>query len=196
MTNVVLSNAQYKVVGSRPIRHDGTDKVTGRAKYGGDFQMAGMLHGKVLRSPHAHARVKSIDVSKALAYPGVKAVITGQDFPVAGMENPTQETRLTSDNVIARDKIHYKGHAVAAVAASSPHIAESALELIEVDYEVLQPVMNVIEAMRENAPMILEDLTTTEFGEPTDQPSNIATHFAMELGEVGGDVTNAVSVMG
>ncbi|MFQ6026524.1 MAG: xanthine dehydrogenase family protein molybdopterin-binding subunit, partial [Dehalococcoidia bacterium] len=93
MTNVVLSNTKYMVVGTRPIRHDGTDKVTGRAKYGGDFQMAGMLHGKVLRSPHAHARIKSIDASQALACPGVKAVITGQDFPVAGMENPPNAMR-------------------------------------------------------------------------------------------------------
>ena len=81
--NTVLSNTEYKVVGTRPIRHDGTDKVTGRAKYGADFQAAGMLYAKVLRSPHAHARIKSIDTSKALALPGVKAVITGQDMPVA-----------------------------------------------------------------------------------------------------------------
>ena len=83
MPNVVLSNVEYKVVGTRPIRHDGTDKVTGRAKYGADFQMSGLLHGQVLRSPHAHARIKSIDVSQALTYPGVRAVITGQDMPVA-----------------------------------------------------------------------------------------------------------------
>ena len=67
MSNIVLSNTEYNVVGTRPVRPDGTDKVTGRAKYGGDFQMAGLLHGKVLRSPHAHARIKSIDASKAEA---------------------------------------------------------------------------------------------------------------------------------
>ena len=65
MANIVLSNTNYKVVGTRPIRHDGTDKVTGRAKYGADFEMSGMLYGKVLRSPHAHARIKSIDTSAA-----------------------------------------------------------------------------------------------------------------------------------
>ncbi len=81
-SNIVLSNTEYKVVGTRPIRHDGTDKVTGRAKYGADFQAAGLLHGKVLRSPHAHARIKAVNVSKAEALPGVKAVITGQDMPV------------------------------------------------------------------------------------------------------------------
>ena len=88
MSNIVLSNTDYSVVGTRPVRHDGTDKVTGRARYGGDFQMSGLLHGKVLRSPHAHARIKSIDTSKAEAYPGVRAVITGKDLPVASMENP------------------------------------------------------------------------------------------------------------
>src|SRR5918992_3831745 len=113
--NLVLSTQEYKVVGTRPIRHDGTDKVTGRARYGGDFQMAGLLHGKVLRSPHAHARIKSIDTSKAEAYPGVKAVVTVKDLPISGMENPDRSLRFASDNILARDKALYKGHAVAAV---------------------------------------------------------------------------------
>ena len=89
-SNIVLSNQEFKVVGTRPIRHDGTDKVTGRAKYGADFQIAGMLYGKVLRSPHAHARIRSIDTSKAEAHPGVKAVVTGKDMPVASMQDPPQ----------------------------------------------------------------------------------------------------------
>ncbi|MCH8351648.1 MAG: xanthine dehydrogenase family protein molybdopterin-binding subunit, partial [Chloroflexi bacterium] len=96
-SNIVLSNTDYKVVGTRPIRHDGTDKVTGRAKYGADFQAAGLLSGSVLRSPHAHALIKSIDVSKAAAFPGVKAVMTGQDMPVAGMADPSRATRFASD---------------------------------------------------------------------------------------------------
>ena len=108
-TNIVLSNIDYKVVGTRPIRHDGTDKVTGRAKYGADFQAADLLHGKVLRSPHAHARIKSIDVSKALAYPGVKAVIAGQDMPVAKMDSPNRSTKFASDNLLARDKCCTRG---------------------------------------------------------------------------------------
>ena len=183
-SNVVLSTTDYKVVGTRPIRHDGTDKVTGRAKYGGDFQAAGLLHGKVLRSPHAHARIKSIDVSKALAYPGVKAIVTGQDMPVAKMENPDQGTRFSSDNILARAKVLYKGHAVAAVAATSPHVAEEALSLIQVDYEVLPPVLDVREAMKADAPLLHEDVTTTELGEQSDKKSNIATHFRYELGDV------------
>ena len=79
--NVVLSNTTYDVIGTRPIRHDGADKVTGRALYGADYQSAGLLHGKILRSPHAHARIMSIDTSKAEALPGVYAVVTHQDLP-------------------------------------------------------------------------------------------------------------------
>ena len=104
-SNIVLSNTEYKVIGTRPIRHDGEDKVTGRAKYGADFQAAGLLHGKVLRSPHAHARIRSIDVSKAQAHPGVKAVITGQDMPVNFMEKPGRGAQFASDNIMARAKV-------------------------------------------------------------------------------------------
>ena len=191
MSNIVLSNTEYSVVGTRPIRHDGTDKVTGRAKYGGDFQMAGLLHGKTLRSPHAHARIKSIDTSKAAALPGVKAVVTGKDLPVAAMENPGRGMRFSSENILAQDKALYRGHAVAAVAAVNPHIAEEALSLIEVEYEILPPVINVTAAMREDAPLVIEDLTTTELGERTDKRSNIATHFKYELGDVAAGFAQA-----
>ncbi len=184
MSNIVLSNTEYQVVGTRPIRHDGTDKVTGRAKYGGDFQMTGLLHGQVLRSPHAHARIKSIDTSKAEAYPGVKAVITGRDLPVAGMETPGRGMRFSSENILAQDKALYRGHAVAAVAATNPHIAEIAVGLIEVEYEVLPPVINVTQAMQADAPLVIEDMTTTDLGERTDTHSNIATHFKYELGDL------------
>ena len=134
--NIVLSNTEYKVVGTRPIRHDGTDKVTGRAKYGADFQAAGMLFGKVLRSPHAHARIKSVDTSKALALDGVSAVITGSDMPGANKNDAPRGVQMASDNLMARSKAVYKGHAVAAVAAVNQHIAETALGLIKVDYDI------------------------------------------------------------
>ena len=182
--NIVLSNAEFKVVGTRPIRHDGTDKVTGRAKFGGDFQASGMLHGKVLRSPHAHARIKSIDVSRALAHSGVKAVITSQDMPVARMDNPGRDMRFASDNHMARDKVLYKGHAVAAVAATNPHIAETAVGLIDVEYEVLPPVTDVREAMKEDSTLLHDDLTAKELGEETGKTSNVATHFRYEIGDV------------
>jgi len=116
------SNGEFRVVGTRPIRHDGEDKVTGRAKYGADYNLPGMLHGKVLRSPHAHALIKSINTAKALRHPGVHAVITGADFPevkgaMAQVGELVVNTHYLSLNVMARDKVLYDGHAVAAVAA-------------------------------------------------------------------------------
>jgi len=182
-TNIVLSNTEYKVIGTRPIRHDGTDKVTGRAKYGADFSASDLLHGKVLRSPHAHAKIKSIDVSKALAYPGVKAVITGQDMPISKMESPGRTARFASDNVMAREKVLYKGHPVAAVAAVNAHVADSAALLINVEYEVLPPLMTVQQAMKDGAKPVHDDVTTTELGERTDKVSNVATHLRFEQGD-------------
>jgi xanthine dehydrogenase molybdenum-binding subunit len=182
--NIVLSNSEYKVVGTRPIRHDGTDKVTGRAKYGTDFQTAGMYYGKVLRSPHAHAIIKSIDVSKALALPGVEAVITGKDMPGANNPDASRGTQMASDNLLARTKVLYKGHPVAAVAAANQHVAEAALDLIKVEYEVLPAVMTVQQAMAKDAPLLHENLTTTELGERTDKKSNVATHVQFNQGDI------------
>jgi CO/xanthine dehydrogenase Mo-binding subunit len=182
--NIVLSNSEYKVVGTRPIRHDGTDKVTGRAKYGTDFQTAGMYYGKVLRSPHAHAIIKSIDTSKALAIPGVEAIITGQDMPGANKADASRGTQMASDNLLARTKVLYKGHPVAAVAAVNQHVAESALNQIKVEYEVLQAVMTVEQAISDDAPLLHENLTTTELGERTDKKSNVATHVQFSQGDI------------
>ena len=182
--NIVLSNSEYKVVGTRPIRHDGTDKVTGRAKYGTDFQTAGMYYGKVLRSPHAHAIIKSIDASKALAIPGVEAIITGQDMPGANKADASRGTQMASDNLLARTKVLYKGHPVAAVAAVNQHVAESALNQIKVEYEVLQAVMTVEQAISDDAPLLHENLTTTELGERTDKKSNVATHVQFTQGDI------------
>lgn len=183
-TNIVLSNQEFKVVGTRPIRHDGEDKVTGRAKYGADFQSAGLLHGKVLRSPHAHAIIKSVDTSKAEAFPGVKAVLTGKDMPVNFMDSPGRGAQFASDNIMARSKVLYRGHPVAAVAAINQHVAEEAVALIVVVYEVLTPVMDVREAMKDGSPLLHDDQTTREFGEKTDKKSNIADHFRHETGDV------------
>ena len=184
MANVVLSNTSYKVVGTRPIRHDGADKVTGRAKYGVDVQMTGLLYGQVLRSPHAHAWIKSIDTSKALAYPGVKAVLTGKDMPLAQKTEPDRNKRFASDNLLAQAKALYKGHAVAAVAASSQHVADIAAGLIEVEYDVLSPLIDVRAAMESGATLLHDDLTTMELGEKTDVSSNIATHIRHEVGDL------------
>ena len=178
----------YKVVGTRPIRHDGLDKVTGRALYGADFQTVGLLHGKVLRSPHAHARIKSIDTSRAEAYPGVRAVVTAKDFPavedkIADLGEGTANVKDLQDNVLAGEKVLYKGHQVAAVAAIDPHTAEEALELIDVEYEVLPPVIKVLDAMEEDAPLLHEDMRTDEMGEQSEKPSNIASHFQHKQGD-------------
>ena len=141
-----LGGGKYRVIGTRPPRPDGVDKVTGAANFGADIQIAGMIHGRVLRSPHAHARIRSINADKALALPGVKAVVTAADFPELGAGDVAAGEVVVSFhdmslNVIARHKALYDGHAVAAVAATTPEAAEAALALIEVDYEVLPPVM-------------------------------------------------------
>src|SRR2546425_685728 len=136
----------YTVVGTRPIRHDGADKVTGRAQYGADYTAAGLLHGFILRSPHAHARILRIDTSKAAAFPGVKAVVTAADLPqsedrIVDLGEGATPLSYLRGNVLASGKVLYKGHAVAAVAAASAHTAEEAAALIEVDYVVLPCVM-------------------------------------------------------
>ena len=156
---LVDGERKFRHIGTRPIRPDGVDKVTGRANFGADLTMNGMLHGRVVRSPHAHAKIKNINSAKALKLKGVKAVVTGRDFPTLDpADKAVGEVTVSffdmSRNVIARDKVLYDGHAVAAVAATSPQIAEKALSLIEVEYEVLKPVMTVSEAMKKNAPML------------------------------------------
>ena len=184
---------QYDVVGTRPIRHDGLDKVVGSAKFGADTQLSGMLHGKVLRSPYAHAKILSIDTSKAEALPGVTAVVTSKDFPIIGnvtIDLAEGGSRLLAEHIMADDKARYKGHAVAAVAATSAHIAEAALELIEVDYEVLKPVLSIKDAMADDAPLLHENLTThfkiERFarGDDTGAQSNIASHIQHKLGDI------------
>ena len=187
--NMVLSTKEYDVIGTRPIRHDGADKVTGRALYGADFQTAGLLHGKILRSPHAHARIKSIDTSKAEAMPGVYAVVTAADFPeaqdkIVDLGEATANLKYLQDNVLARDKALYQGHAVAGVAASTPHVAEEALSLIDVDYDVLPPVLTAPDGMKDTAPLLHDSLTMTELGEDSGKKSNIAEHFQHKVGDI------------
>ena len=181
---------EYKVIGSRPIRHDGMDKVTGRALYGADIHLPGLLYGKVLRSPHAHARIRRIDVSKALALPGVKAVATGADLPslsdtVKALGEGSVNLKYQSTGLLADDKVLFHGHPVAAVAATSIHIAEEALALIEVDYELLPPVLDVRAAMQEGAPILLDDLRTRELGDQMGtQRTNVAEHIRHQRGDL------------
>ena len=195
-SNQVLSEVEYNIVGKRPIRPDGVDKVTGRAQYGADVKLTGLLAGRVLRSPHPHARIRSIDTSKAEALPGVKAVVTAKDLPFASLTREELggdygRLRFASDHMLAGDKALFKGHPVAAVAAVNAHVAESALALIEVDYEVLPAVVDVREAMKECAPLLHEDLRTSAMGEIGDKPSNVAAHLSYEKGDAEKGFTEA-----
>ena len=197
--NIVLSNEEFKVVGTRPIRHDGPDKVMGRARYAADIHLPGMLHAKILRSPHAHARIRGIDPSGALALPGVVAVVTAADLPDASAEVADQEEGAAvnygfySRNVMAREKALYLGHAVAAVSATSIHLAEEALALIDVDYEVLPPVLSATEAMKDGAAIMHERLLTMNspamrsggWGDvATGKQSNVANRFEFRMGDI------------
>ena len=170
----------YKSVGTRPIRHDGYDKVTGKAAYGSDIILPGMLHAKVLRSPHAHAVIKSIDTSRAEAASGVHAVITSSDLheyenkPVSGPSGgPPQNHYYLSSKILARGKALFRGHPIAAIAADSVHEAEEALDLIDVEYEVLPAVTTAEEAMAEGAPQLHPEFK-----------NNIASHSRLEIGDI------------
>ena len=176
----------FEKVGTRPGRPDGVDKVTGRARYGADVSAPGMLTGKILRSPHAHARIRSIDTSRAEALEGVKAVVTRDDFlPIEGLPSEGEEDlRDVGYNVMAREKALYEGHAVAAVAARSAVIAKQALRLIEVDYEVLPHVTDVDAAMAPDAPILHDSMITGGVEPVPTTPSNVAERTEMVLGDV------------
>lgn len=178
---------KFRVIGTRPVRHDGIDKVTGRALFGADYSLPGMLHGSVLRSPHAHARIVSIDTSQAEAMPGVHAVITGADLPsvpdrTEALGEGTTNAHDLSDNLLAKGKVLYDGHAVAAVAATSTHLAEEALQRISVRYEPLPPVMDVHDAIAADAPLLHEHLRTA--GIKDSRPSNIAKVIEFARGDL------------
>jgi CO/xanthine dehydrogenase Mo-binding subunit len=171
---------KYKIVGTSPVKHDGIDKVTGRAKFGADMFLPGMLVGKILRSPHAHANIRSIDTSAAEALPGVKAVVTRADFPEI---KPGTTGGDMTRNAMAREKALYDGHPVAAVAATSEAIAKQALKLIKVDYEVLKHVIDPVEAMKPDAP-ILHPHVRTKGIKGADQPSNVIERLDLAMGDV------------
>ena len=190
-SNIILSTKEYNVVGTRPIRHDGYDKVTGKALYSADMNLPSMLFGKVLRSPHAHAIIKSIDTSKAEAHPDVRAVVTSADFvlhenkPILLSSGGIPQNMFhRSSNCLARGKVFYKGHAVAAVAADTVHAAEEAMSLIEVEYEILPAVTDVESAMAEGAPQLHDNI-----------PGNVASHTELELGDLEKGFAEADLVM-
>src|SRR5258707_7636642 len=180
---MTVENPDNKWIGKRTPRPDGADKVTGRAAYAADTTMPGMIWGKVLRSPHPHARIKSIDTSKAEQLPGVKAVVTSKDildFPIE--KGPVmlgiQDMRWMCRNVMAREKALFHGHPVAAVAADSQAIAAEACKLIEVDYEVLPFVIDIDEAKKPGAPVLFDHIKFDG------KPSNISGTLEHKLGDV------------
>ena len=183
-----LSN-NFKYIGTRPNRPDGLDKVTGRAKYGADFNVPNMLHAAVLRSPHAHARIIKIDTSKAEALSGVKAFVTRADFP-DGLKG---ENFYLQENTIAGDRALYDGHAVAAVAATSALAAKDAIKLIEIEYELLPHVTDVDEAMKPDAPVIREG--AQDHSVPEGLPPNIVSYMDFGHGDLEAGFSDADLVM-
>jgi CO/xanthine dehydrogenase Mo-binding subunit len=175
------TNQGFKWVGTRPIRPDGFEKVTGRARFGADLVLPGMLEGAVLRSPHAHARIRSVDTSAALAMPGVKAIVTGADFPEPSGPSADQDLQR---NAIAREKVLYEGHVVAAVAATSKRAAQAAARAIVVDYEVLPHVLTVDEAMAPGAPLLHDRMMTKGVDPAPTEPSNVASRVVFERGDL------------
>ncbi|NQU70045.1 MAG: xanthine dehydrogenase family protein molybdopterin-binding subunit, partial [Rhodospirillales bacterium] len=189
-TSIKYEEKVNKIVGGNPSdRADAVDKVTGRARYTADYNLPGQLIGKVLRSPHAHANIKSIDISAALKLPGVKAIVTRDDFQDMAVEHAASgelmvNFRDVTRNLMAREKVYYDGHPVAAVAATSEAIAKRALKLIKVDYEVLPHVIDVVEAMKPDAPVLHDDQFTKGVEPTPDKPSNIALRMESKLGDV------------
>ena len=179
----------FKRFGDRHEKVDGYDKVIGRTKFGADFTAPGSLIGKIVRSPYAHARIKSIDTSEAEKMPGVAAVCTAADFPadVSG-ELDTGEVEIgvqyLANLMMARNKVLFEGHPVAAVAATDIHVADEAAKKIIVEYEVLEPVTDPIEAMAPDAPLLHEGLITRSLSGSADRPSNIAAHMEAGRGDV------------
>ncbi len=184
----MTDSSKFKWVGARPVRPDGVDKVTGRAQYGADFALPGMLWGAILRSPHAHARITRIDAKRALDLEGVHAVVTAEDFPEIASEaafigEGQTNYRHLSMNVIARDKALYAGHPIAAVAATSRAVAEQAIALIDVEYALLPPVLDIPSALADDAPLLHEDLFTQGLEETPSAPSNLASRCEVGIGD-------------
>ncbi len=175
-----LSRTEFAVIGSSPKRLEGRGKVTGQARYAVDYRLPGMLHGKIKRSPHPHAEVVQVDASRALALPGVKAVLTIDNAPRvrhAGAP-PPRFSSVWPDQHIFDHKVRFVGEGVAAVAAVSEEIADAALELIEVEYKLLPAVFDVDEAMQPDAPKIHNTERNLMMPPVVEERGNIEKGFA------------------
>jgi CO/xanthine dehydrogenase Mo-binding subunit len=200
LTNTKDIQQVMKVVGTSPVRPDGVPKVTGQAQYGADYSLPGMLWAKVLRSPHAHARILSVDTSKAAALPGVKGIILGSDFPehpfdYVGPERVAQNYWHMTRNIMAREKALFEGHAIAAVAATTSAIAAEAVSLIEVKYEVLPHCIDVEDAMKPDAPLLFEDMITRGVEPAPSKPSNISKRLEFSVGDIAAGFASADEVV-
>ena len=176
----MTKNTNYSVIGTRPIRHDGLDKVTGRAIYGADVRITGQIWAEVVRSPHAHATIQNIDATEALALPGVIAFITGAELAEITAEK-SQTIRWQADNILATDTVRYRGHAVAAIAAIDRNTAIEAAKLVRVEYKPLAPVLSVKQAISNETPLVHPNAEFTHLGEPAKQ-TNIASHIKHVVG--------------
>jgi CO/xanthine dehydrogenase Mo-binding subunit len=182
---------QRLVIGHRTPKIEGVDKVIGKAQYGADVSRPGMLWGKLLPSPYAHATIKRIDTSKAKAMPGVFAVLTGDDLPrlvgeISATAPAPEEFDVPSrgKQILAWKKAVFFGQPVAAVAALTLSLAEEALAAIEVEYDVHKPVLDVLEAMAEGAPLVQEGVFTETFAGKDDHPSNVAKLTELSRGDL------------
>jgi CO/xanthine dehydrogenase Mo-binding subunit len=172
---------KYKYIGKSISRHDGYEKVTGQAQYVGDLSFPNMLYAKIKTSPYAHALIKKIDVSKAKALPGVKAVLTGKEA------SEKIGLYMKDRPILAGTKVRYYGEAVAAVAAVDLDTAEKAIQLIEVEYEPLPVIQDVEEAIKPDAPLVHEDMAENKWMENVFFPvigTNIANHFKLRKGNI------------
>ena len=170
---------EYSVVGKGITRIDADVRVTGKAIFGDDVQLPGLLHGKVLRSPHGHARIIRIDTSKAERLPGVKAVVTAKDAPEALAGGVIKDRPI-----FARDKVRYMGEPIAAVAATDQHIAEQALHLIEVEYEPLPAVIDPQKAADANATLVHEGWESYRAPANLARKGNVVNNAELKVGDV------------
>ena len=175
---VVADALERQVIGKNVVSVDGREKVLGAAEYLDDLSAPGMLYGKILRSPHAHAHIVSIDTSEAEALPGVRAVVTQRD---AGCR--TYGAEIPDTMVMAGDKVRYVGDEVAAVAADTEEIARRALKLIRVAYEKLPVAPDVTAAMAEGAPLVHDG-----------KPGNVARRYSIDRGDVAADFARCDAV--
>ncbi len=171
-----------KIVGTSVPRAEGPDKVTGRSRYAADIPRAGLLWGKILRSPHPHARIRGIDASRARKAPGVRAVVTGRDVP-----NHFMGKQIRDLPVLCWDRVRYVGDRVAAVAAETAEAAEAALGLIDIDYEILPAVFDPVAATEPEAPLLHDDVAAYD-GAPRERLATDVRNGLTRLSWSKGDV--------